>query len=423
MDKFVLHVPKWQGQMIFSKEILVFLGVILLTIVGTLFCFWGYKYFRTILFLGIGTVVCYLSYLLAEPMTTNLAVRMFLTVSLTLFGLVFLYFLDIVFVYFLDKLRLRDALEKHVYLLAALLGAMILGLTAYHFIWRDAVTVAVFSAVCLTGGLVFQYFNRKKQVRFKCYNDLLKMPLPKMEMPEPEAEPVMLAAEPEPETEAEPESEEAIEPAVSEPEAEAEPIMLAAEPEPEIEAEPESEEAIEAAVSEPEAGAEPVMLAIEPEPQPSFVPVAEMHLKPVSVAEEAASEKDSGGIRYLILRKSEQEEELIEDALFVRKMKEDVMAWKQSGQLDIGLAVLAAARHTQAVSEAQETYEVSVKTMAAAARGTDSRRRRAHKKPRAGKRISGKEYARRERRIVHGVTVAIAGLGIFLAGRASKRKD
>ena len=99
------------------------------------------------------------------------------------------------------------------------------------------------------------------------------------------------------------------------------------------------------------------------------------------------------------------------------------MAWKQSGQLDIGLAVLAAARHTQAVSEAQETYEVSVKTMAAAARETDSRRRRAHKKPRAGKRISGKEYARRERRIVHGVTVAIAGLGIFLAGRASKRKD
>lgn len=389
MDKFVLHVPKWQGQMIFSKEILVFLGVILLTIVGTLFCFWGYKYFRTILFLGIGTVVCYLSYLLAEPMTTNLAVRMFLTVSLTLFGLVFLYFLDIVFVYFLDKLRLRDALEKHVYLLAALLGAAILGLTAYHFIWRDAVTVAVFSAVCLTGGLVFQYFNRKKQVRFKCYNDLLKMPLPKMEMPEPEAEPVMLAAEPEPETESEPESEEAIEPAVSEPEAEAEPIMLAA----------------------------------EPEPQPSFVPVAEMHLKPVSVAEEAASEKDSGGIRYLILRKSEQEDELIEDALFVRKMKEDVMAWKQSGQLDIGLAVLAAARHTQAVSEAQETYEVSVKTMAAAARETDSRRRRAHKKPRAGKRISGKEYARRERRIVHGVTVAIAGLGIFLAGRASKRKD
>lgn len=378
MDKFVLHVPKWQGQMIFSKEILVFLGVILLTIVGTLFCFWGYKYFRTILFLGIGTVVCYLSYLLAEPMTTNLAVRMFLTVSLTLFGLVFLYFLDIVFVYFLDKLRLRDALEKHVYLLAALLGAMILGLTAYYFIWRDAVTVAVFSAVCLTGGLVFQYFNRKKQVRFKCYNDLLKMPLPKTETPEPEAEP----------------------------------IMLAAEPEPEIEAEPESEEA-----------SEPVVFVSEPEPQPSFVPVAEMHLKPVSVAEEAASEKDSGGIRYLILRKSEQEEELIEDALFVRKMKEDVMAWKQSGQLDIGLAVLAAARHTQAVSEAQETYEVSVKTMAAAARETDSRRRRAHKKPKAGKRISGKEYARRERRIVHGVTVAIAGLGIFLAGRASKRKD
>ena len=114
--------------MIFSKEILVFLGVILLTIVGTLFCFWGYKYFRTILFLGIGTVVCYLSYLLVEPMTANLAARMFLTVSLTLFGLVLLYFLDIIFVYFLDKLRIRNALGKHVYLLAAPLGAVFWGL-------------------------------------------------------------------------------------------------------------------------------------------------------------------------------------------------------------------------------------------------------------------------------------------------------
>ena len=465
MDKFVLHVPKWQGQMIFSKEILVFLGVILLTIVGTLFCFWGYKYFRTILFLGIGTVVCYLSYLLVEPMTANLAARMFLTVSLTLFGLVLLYFLDIIFVYFLDKLRLRNALGKHVYLLAAPLGAVILGLTVYHFIWRDAVTAVVLSAVCLTGGLVFQYFNRKKVVRFKCYNDLLKMPLPKFEtgetgaaaeavapmseidveaesetLPEAEeaAEPVALMSElepeagleilPEPEPEAEsetlPEAEEAAEPValMSELEPEAG-LEILPEPEPEAEPEtlPEAEEATEPVAPmselEPEAG-----LEILPEPEPTIVPVAEMHLKPVAMMDKAP-EKESGGIRYLIFRKLEQEDELIEDALFVRKMKEDVMAEKQSGQLDTGLAALAAARYTQVAGEAVEKYNKPENTVAVAAQGTDTRRRRARKKPEAGKRISGKEYARRERRFVHGVTVAIAGIGIFLAGRASKRKD
>ncbi len=463
MDKFVLHVPKWQGQMIFSKEILVFLGVILLTIVGTLFCFWGYKYFRTILFLGIGTVVCYLSYLLVEPMTANLAARMFLTVSLTLFGLVLLYFLDIIFVYFLDKLRLRNALGKHVYLLAAPLGAVILGLTVYHFIWRDAVTAVVLSAVCLTGGLVFQYFNRKKVVRFKCYNDLLKMPLPKFETGETgaaveavapmseidveaESETLPKAEEPaeavapmseleseagleilpEPEPEAEPETlpraEEAAEPValMSELEPEAG-LEILPEPEPEPETLPEAEEAIEPVAPmselEPEAG-----LEILPEPEPTIVPVAEMHLKPVAMMDKVP-EKESGGIRYLIFRKLEQEDELIEDALFVRKMKEDVMAEKQSGQLDTGLAALAAARYTQVAGEAVEKYKKPENTGAVAAQGTDTRRRRAKKKPEAGKRISGKEYARRERRFVHGVTVAIAGIGIFLAGRASKRKD
>ncbi len=393
MDKFVLHVPKWQGQMIFSKEILVFLGVILLTIVGTLFCFWGYKYFRTILFLGIGTVVCYLSYLLVEPMTANLAARMFLTVSLTLFGLVLLYFLDIIFVYFLDKLRIRNALGKHVYLLAAPLGAVILGLTVYHFIWRDAVTAVVLSAVCLTGGLVFQYFNRKKVVRFKCYNDLLKMPLPKFETGETGAAVEAVA----PMSELEPEAG----------------LEILPEPEPAIVAVAEMDLS-PAAVMEEET---PV-----PEPEPTIVPVAEMHLKPVAMMDKVP-EKESGGIRYLIFRKLEQEDELIEDALFVRKMKEDVMAEKQSGQLDTGLAALAAARYTQVAGEAVEKYKKPENTVAVAAQGTDTKRRRAKKKPEAGKRISGKEYARRERRFVHGVTVAIAGIGIFLAGRASKRKD
>ena len=94
LDKFVLQLPKWQGELLFSKGTLMFVGVILLLIVGTLFCFWGYKYFRTVLFLGIGVVVCYGSYLLVEPMTANLVIRMFVTVSLTFLGMCFVYFLQ-----------------------------------------------------------------------------------------------------------------------------------------------------------------------------------------------------------------------------------------------------------------------------------------------------------------------------------------
>lgn len=229
LDKFVLQVPKWQGELLFSKEIIVFLGGILLMIVGTLFCFWGYKYFRAVLFLGIGAVLCYGSYLLVEPMTANLVIRMFLTVSLTFLGMCFVYFLDIVFGYLLDRLRIRSALGKRVYLVAAPLGAAILGLTIYFYIYRDMVVAFGVALCCLVPGLIFQHRKRKKMIRFRCYNDLLRLRRPKFDedgleilsdgavgaaMPSPvssvlttqEPEPVpVMAVEPEPEPEFEPE--------------------------------------------------------------------------------------------------------------------------------------------------------------------------------------------------------------------------
>lgn len=189
MDKFILNVPKWQGELLFSKEVLVFIGVILLVIVGILFCFWGYKYFRTVLFVGIGTVVCYAAYLLIEPMTANLVIRMFLTVSLTFFGVCILYFFHTIFVYILDRLRLGNVTGKYTYLIAAPLGAAVLGLTIYHFIWRDLTGAALTSAACGAAGLVYQHFQRKKTVRFRCYNDLLRLPRSRSEAKaEPETE-------------------------------------------------------------------------------------------------------------------------------------------------------------------------------------------------------------------------------------------
>ena len=49
------------------------MGVIVLMLVGILFCFLGYKYFRTVLFLGFGTVACYASFLLTEPLVSVFA--------------------------------------------------------------------------------------------------------------------------------------------------------------------------------------------------------------------------------------------------------------------------------------------------------------------------------------------------------------
>ena len=260
MDKFVLNVPEWQGELIFSKDILVLVGVVLLIVVGILFCFWGYKYFGTILFMGIGAALCYGSFLLIEPMTDNSVIRMFLTVSLTFLGLCFAYFLSIIWGFILDKLRIRTALAKRSYLLAAPLGAAILGLTIYFMIWRDEIVAGAIAAVCLVAGLIFQHSKRKNQVRFRTYNDLLKLSRPEvddsgLEFISMGAEAAVVAAAPIPEP--------VEEAAVVEVEAKPEPVEETAAVE--VEAEPEPVE--EAAAVEVEAEPESVKpMAFEPEP-------------------------------------------------------------------------------------------------------------------------------------------------------------
>lgn len=356
LDKFVLRVPEWQGELLFTGELLVFVGVIILMLVGILFCFWGYKYFKTVLFLGIGAVVCYVSFLLIEPMTGNLVIRMFLTVSMTFLGICIVYFLDIIWGYFLDGLRLRSVFGKNIYLIAAPLGAVIIGMTIYWFIWRGPVAAVVTAVACGTGGLIFQHFRREKAVRFKCYNDLLRIPRPKVNADGLEyivMEPVVAAG-----------------------------TDVAAVPEPVPEAEPEP---VAAAVSEP---------VSEPEP------IAEIEIV------EAGSEPD-----------------ILEDALFVRQMNEYLKNGRQLKQIDIELAAMAASRHAEAVTAAQrEAADVMNKAAAAmnkAAAAID-RATAAAPQPNVPSGRCRKPHGKQANRLAKGAAVAAAGIGLFIAGRASK---
>lgn len=341
------------GRVIIFKGILVFLGVILLMIVGTLFCFWGYKYLRTVLFLGIGVAVCYGSYLLVEPMTANLVIRMFLTVSLTFLGMCFAYFLDIVFSYLLDRLRVRSALGKRVYLVAAPLGAVILGLTIYFYIWRDGAAALGIALCCLIPGLIFQHHRRKKMVRFRCYNDLLRLRRPRFDEDGLEILSVGAAG------------------AVSLPTVSS--VLTSKEPEPESAPAPEPE------VMEPETAASAAETA---EPVPGPVPF-EM----------------SDNVKELLLRKMETDEELLEEAFFVKKISKK-LAEKQEEE------------RRRAEAQREEDEDIRIEKIAPVYPGKIT----ITKKDRKSRR-------RREEGIARGAAIAAAGLGAFLAGRISKGGD
>ncbi|GEM_PF-2534198 len=397
MDKFVLHVPKWQGELLFTKELLVFAGVIILMLAGILFCFWGYKYFKTVLFLGVGTVACYVSFLLIEPMTGNLVIRMFLTVSLTFLGICIVYFLDIIWGYFLDKLRIRNALGKNIYLIAAPLGAAIIGLVIYWFIWRGLVEAAAIAAVCGVGGLVFQYFRRAKAVRFKCYNDLLRMPRPKADedgleyivMETAAAGVAAAVVAPEPVTAEEP----------------------VAEPEPE-EIFPVAEEPYAEPELEPMTAEEPVVELI-----------AEMETEPVASVESVAENESAPEFALTV---PEPDPDILEDALFVRQMNEYLKNRQRFKQVDIELAAMAASRHAEAVTTAQrEAVDVMSKAADAMTRAADAMDRVAAAAPQIKVTPDKRRNFLRKRygRIAKGAAAVAAGIGIFIAGRASKGRD
>lgn len=413
LDKFVLQLPKWQGELLFSKGTLMFVGVILLLIVGTLFCFWGYKYFRTVLFLGIGVVVCYGSYLLVEPMTANLVIRMFVTVSLTFLGMCFVYFLDIVFGYLLDRLRIRSALGKRTYLFAAPLGAAVLGLTIYGCIWRDAVVAAGISLACLVLGLVFQHHRRKRMVRFRCYNDLLRLRRPKIDEDGLEilsagtaaaalasVSSALATSVPEAAPEAEPVA--AAEPAPS-----AEPVA-AAEPAPSFEPEPVfAMNAQGQALSEIESefaagfeygqGARPV-----PEPMREEAEKSVTELEPLPAMSSAEEEEItpvpyeiSESVKNLILRKMETDEELLEEAFFVKRISKR-MSDKPDG---------AAAKKREGRSiRTERAGRVQTGRPSPSVRNRKSRRKR-------------------EEGMVKAAVIAAAGLGAFIVGRVTKGGD
>lgn len=413
LDKFVLQLPKWQGELLFSKGTLMFVGVILLLIVGTLFCFWGYKYFRTVLFLGIGVVVCYGSYLLVEPMTANLVIRMFVTVSLTFLGMCFVYFLDIVFGYLLDRLRIRSALGKRTYLFAAPLGAAVLGLTIYGCIWRDAVAAAGISLACLVLGLVFQHHRRKRMVRFRCYNDLLRLRRPKIDEDGLEilsagtaaaalasVSSALATSVPEAAPEAEPVA--AAEPAPS-----AEPVA-AAEPAPSFEPEPVfAMNAQGQALSEIESefaagfeygqGARPV-----PEPMREEAEKSVTELEPLPAMSSAEEEEItpvpyeiSESVKNLILRKMETDEELLEEAFFVKRISKR-MSDKPDG---------AAAKKREGRSiRTERAGRVQTGRPSPSVRNRKSRRKR-------------------EEGMVKAAVIAAAGLGAFIVGRVTKGGD
>lgn len=175
MENFILKIPEWQGELVFSRDLLILIATILLAVIGMMFCFWGYKYFQTVVLMLLSCGVYGLGYLISERMTQNLVLRLFISTLIAFMGVCLLYFASTLVRFMVDRSRAKNFLLKCMIPFSVLAGGVLLAADIYFGIYRSAPVAGVIAVAFGGIGMAVQYKNRKKQVRFRTYDDLLKL--------------------------------------------------------------------------------------------------------------------------------------------------------------------------------------------------------------------------------------------------------
>lgn len=175
MKDFVLEIPKWKGQIVFDYETISFVLLWLILISAILLCFWGYKYFQSICLMLLGSLCGVTGILIANGMTDHIILQVFFFVIFLFLGVCLFYFLSLLLVSILKILRIWSPIYKKEYLISAVLGSAVAGVTVYQKIFRNALVVAGASAVLGVWGILYSRKRIKERKPFLTYADLYRL--------------------------------------------------------------------------------------------------------------------------------------------------------------------------------------------------------------------------------------------------------
>ncbi len=175
MKDFILEIPKWEGQIVFSEEVITLFLVIVALIAGILLCFWGYRYFQTIALVLWGCLCGALGYKIGSEMTQNEILQMCIFVIFTFLGVCLLYFISMFLIKALEKLKLQSTLNRLLNILISLAGAVIVGVITYTKIYRNLGVVLVLAVILGIGGIVYGIKKAESRKVFRTYDHIAKM--------------------------------------------------------------------------------------------------------------------------------------------------------------------------------------------------------------------------------------------------------
>lgn len=175
MKDFILQIPKWEGKIDFSAEVIHLICVIVALIAGVLLCFWGYRYFQTIVLVFLGCLCGILGYRIGQSMTKEPILQMCIFVMIIFLGVCMFYFLSIIWLYFTKKLGIQTFLQRTLHLVAALSGALIVGIVTYTQVFANLIVAACITLMLAILGIWYGNRSLKTKRVFRTYDDLAKM--------------------------------------------------------------------------------------------------------------------------------------------------------------------------------------------------------------------------------------------------------
>lgn len=175
MKDFILTIPKWEGQISFSNELITLILVIIALTAGVLLCFWGYRYFQTIALVLLGCACGMLGYRVGSGMTGNEILQMCIFVMFAFFGVCMFYGLSILWVFITKKLGIQSFLQRTVHIIASLIGALVVGAVTYTQVYCNLAVVVVLTVLLAAAGIWYGMKNIKARRVFHTYEDLSKL--------------------------------------------------------------------------------------------------------------------------------------------------------------------------------------------------------------------------------------------------------
>lgn len=175
MKEFILTIPKWEGQITFSDELVTLILVIIALVAGILLCFWGYRYFQTITLILLGCLCGMIGYRVGESMTGNEVLQLCIFVMFTFFGVCMCYFLSIIWTSITKKLGIQSFLQRTLHIIASLAGALIVGVVTYTQVYCNLLVVIIAAVLLAAAGIWYGMRNVKARRVFRTYDDLSKL--------------------------------------------------------------------------------------------------------------------------------------------------------------------------------------------------------------------------------------------------------